>query len=497
MHIKEEVIEKFIIAPESIDEKERIDIQNHLIECSKCSDVFYTLQNIYIEYEKLSQKTLDEEDVRLTEKILEQSRYSSLKLLPPGENKATIKYYSSILSQKAKSSIKNIYYYFRYYPVRSLSLSFIFLVLTIFSFNYLKTSIFKDRNPFYLTKENAFIKVYNKDGKFLWQIFAKDLPDKHLDSLVIFSYPNSKYVYLEDIDNDNKKELLITGSVIKNPTLFSSDTLYCYNYNGTLRWKTYAESQEFNYAPHWRRTKWVIQYFEKIKTKNGLKLFLLANDEMYAGTVMSLIDPKDGKILSSTYLAGHTKAVLLKDIDKDGFQEIIIGGFSTYKKSRIAILKTDFFMGVLPDYYSENYNLIKSNALYFILLPYTELCEKSIVISERFVTDLLDNQTYGGFSAIAIETIIDNSLHGLVFAFDSLLTCKYVSPTGRYTQNYDKYFKNRIVSSPLDSTTREKLKNEILYWDGDNFVKYPTKNKYWNQPFRLPNGEIALNPKKD
>ncbi len=497
MHIEEKVLEKFVINPESFNDLQRNFINEHLSSCSKCLEVYNLLHEIYSEYENNLIKLSDKEDVILHDKLLEQIRQSSKKLLPAGDKELLVKFYNNTSISKFNHFFLKIYRYYIVYPVRSISITFIFVFMLILSFNSLKNTFFKDRNPFYLTKESAFIKVYNKSGEFLWQVFAGDLPDEPLDSLMDFSINKNRKIYLEDIDNDNKNELLITGGNKSDVKLFSSDTLYCFNYDGTLRWKTFPESKEFIYAPHWRRTKWGIKYFNKVVTKNGVKLFLLALDRIYAGTVMSLIDPITGKILSSTYLAGHTVSLLIKDIDNDGFDEIIVGGFSTYKKPRIAILKTDYFMGVLPDFYSEKYNLIKGNALYFILLPNTELCEKLQTISNRFVLDLFENKTYGGFTAVTSEIEINNKYYGLMFAFDSLVTCRHISTNKQYTDNYYKYFENKIVSAPLDSITLENLKKEILYWDGDQFVKYPAKNKYWNQPFILPDGRLKIASNKD
>jgi hypothetical protein len=481
-HILDEIIEKYILYPESFDKEEKTEILDHLNDCAICSNVYEKLLSIYNAYPDFNNITSDHNDELVANRIFFNKQHPKLQLPVPKIVKSEIKFLDFLLKPiKSNNYISTIRKFIKAYPISSLSISIFIFVLLFYSTSLIFKKFTVDNKPYSIIKENFLLKVYNKNGDFLWKLNIYGFPDLPLDSLLTFDWKRRKLINFEDIDNDGYKELLITGFSDNPNNDFVNDTLYCFNFDGTLRWKTPPESKEFNYTPDWRKTKWQIAEFFHVKTKNGEKVFVYANDAIYAGTIFSLIDPKEGKITSSLYIAGHTLKVLKIDLDKDGFDEIITGGYSTYFLPRIAVLNTEKFYGVSPDYYTENLNLPKANLPYFILLPITEFARNNSNLKHLAVIDVKKNQTFNGFSVITREYAPENSdypIGNLVFAFDSNMICKHISPTTFYNENYNIFYKQGLVSKPLDKNYLEELKNEILYWDGDKFVNSPVKNKY-------------------
>lgn len=481
-HLSDEIIEKFILEPSSFDEIEKEEFFNHINNCTICFNVYETLLNIYNNYPDFSDTVPDRNDEELAKNVFFQTHYPKFNLPNPSKNARELKLFDYILNPiKSNNIVLTVRKFIQAYPISSLSISFFIFVLLFYSTSLIYKKLTFDNNPYSIVKDNFLLKAYNKDGDFLWKLNIYGFPNLPLDSITIFNDRHNKLINLEDIDADGYKELLITG-FSDNPNYdFVFDTLYCFNSDGTLRWKTSPESQEFNYTPQWRKTKWRISEFFHIKTKNGPKVFVYAHDYIYAGSVFSLINPKDGKITSSLYIAGHTLTILKIDLDKDGFDEIITGGHSTYFLPRIAVLNTEKFYGVSPDYYTQKLNLPKANIPYFILLPITEFARNNFNTKLFAVIDLKINKTFDGISVVSREyTNEDGDLVGsLVFAFDSNMICKHISATTFYNENYNIFYKQGLVSKPLDTNYFEELKNEILYWDGDKFVKFPTKNKYF------------------
>jgi hypothetical protein len=486
-HISDEILEKFIIKPEGFDENSKNNIIQHLEKCPSCLNVHETFLSIYRDYHNINSISPDENDELLAISLLKRETHKKLSLPEPKKFSRSLivinKIFVSLRSNKLSLIIKN---FIKNHVV--LSFSFGILIFTLFSYSIstIYRNITYDRKPYALVKENFLLKVYNKDGEFLWKLNIYGFPDLPLDSITTFNEHCPRLVNFEDIDNDGYKELLITGYNNKQNNQFSAESLYCFNSDGTFRWKTSPESKEFNYTPSWRKTNWVISEFFPIKTKRGFRVFVYAHDNLYAGTVFSLIDPQTGVITSSLYIAGYTLSILKIDLDKDGFDEIITGGFSTYHLPRITVLNTERFYGVGPDYYSQDKNLPKSNVPYYILLPITEFASKYINPKNLSVIVLQKNSTYNGFSAISQEYLDDKKtkLSGdLIFAFDSDLVCRHISPSTFYNENYNLFYKQGLVTKLLDNDYLEQLKNEIIYWDGDKFVKYPVKNRYSEKLF--------------
>lgn len=488
MHLKEDIIEKFIIESNSLNQFEVEIIEHHLNECKKCLEVYHYFQNFYKNYQRFEESEPEQIDLSLANKFLYTNQADNIKLLTASSKNKLIKIRSIPITIKhnINHAIQSLIRIFKEKPVTGLSLTFTFLLLIGYSSTLLLNTIFQKPKPYYGINYNGIIKIYDAKDKLLWELKLNGIPNSPFDSLSLFDEQRSSTVKLIDINFDGTKELLVVASIYDNLERKYYDTLYCFNADGSLRWKTYPETEKFNYAPHWRRTEWQIVEFIPIKTKNGNKIVLIANDRTYAGNVISSIDPNSGEITSSIYNAGHTRAALLKDLDNDGFDEIIIGGHSTYYKPRLAVLKTDYFMGVLPDFYSENINLIKGNALYYILLPTTELTENYFKSGPFLVSDLKPFKQSNGITAITNEYFVNRErTGGLVFSFDKNFECKHISVTTYYSENYNKFYEQGIVKEKLTFEKLQKLKDKILYWDGDKFVNYPTMNKYRNQNFKI------------
>lgn len=491
MHINENVIEKYVICRNSLEKVEIDEIESHFANCKKCKELHDYFVAFYNQYKSLMNCEPDEIDQLIAKKHFEKEINPSIKFLIAGK---------SVKLTKSDYNITNIKTNFNFYiqkvikefidnPIKGLSISFVFVIILGLSFNIVVNTFFQRPIPDYGVNENGYIKIYNYKDELLWKIKTYNIPNIQFDSLSFFEDNKSNYAKLIDIDDDGKKELLLAASIYETQNNPYKDTLYCFNSDGSLRWKAYPETEKFNYAPHWRRTNWIIEAFIPIKTKNGKKILLIANEGIYAGSIISLIEPETGEITSSTYLAGHTKSVLLIDLNDDSYDEVVLGGISTYKLPRLVVLTTDYFMGVTPDYYSENMNLIKSNCLYFILLPITEYGEKYTTKGFRSIPNLSKYKPTGGITAITVETQIDLTHNGgLVFSFDKKFNCVHISTNTYYSEHYNKFFEDGIVKEKLTYENLQKFKVKILYWDGDKFVNYPTMNKYWNQNFVDANG---------
>lgn len=484
-HLEEKILEQFALFPEDFDDTQKEQILSEIENCYYCKNIYETYVNIYSDTIKNLNNELLEDEELLAKKIYNSIRKPERKLLGSGEK--TIIHIEDgnykIITRPKIFSLSSVKYYFKNYPVASITFGLLFilvLVLGVFTFR----TFTKDNNPVTLKLDDFILKAYNREGNLLWTKNVDGIPNRKIDESMKWLKNEKRYISLVDIDADGKNELLLSG-MRNNEKLFKGDSLYCFNYDGSLRWVTSPESDEFNYAKSWKRTNWEVKEFFTAKTKKGPKLFVYANVVSYAGTVISTLNPYTGEVTSSIYHSGYLFSQLHFDMDKDGNDEVIFGGASSFGKPCILILKSDYLMGVMPDFYSKNQKFIKGNALYYIQLPVTKLGELLSTQNSQFVSELYKYNNYG--IAACTDDVIGLDYDVLLqFAFDSTLTISYITASSAYETLYEKTNFEGKIKYPEMSDYLNAYKDSITYWDGDNFVNYPTKNKYWNQKFQLP-----------
>lgn len=484
MHIQPQILEKYFLAPELFNESEKDTIDAHLANCILCEKLFNTYKQINENIEEEIEYSPNDIDLEIAKRLYnEKNDINNSNLLVSNNSVQIFGGKAKIVERPNLFSLSGIVYVFKYYPLQSAGMTLItalavaFLVFTV-------NNLRKDKNPVTLKFENSILSTYNIEGELLWKKNVDGIPNYNLDSLANWNYSDKRHINILDIDGDGKNEILLTGRY-ENKGLFRTDSLYCINNDSSIRWIISPENQKFNYAPSWKRTHWEVTEFFTIKTNNGPKLFVYAHVASFGGTVISEINPKNGNIVSSIYHSGYSTAQYHCDIDGDGNEEIIMGGTSSFDRPFILVLSSNHLMGALPDYYTKEKH-IKGNALYYILLPVSELGKLLANNSGSNVRNLYKFNNNG--IAVLVKDVAWSSKEEITlqYTFDSTLTCKTVTAGTSYGIYYDKYYKQGLIKSKLDAEYFNSLKDSILYWDGDNFVPTPCKNKYSSQKFRLP-----------
>lgn len=483
MHIEEDKIEQLIISPEAFSVEEKELFISHINECIYCKEVYEMYQKIYLDLEEGIKEPATHNDEEIARRIYQRlSNTDEKKLLTEKSTRVQIYDGKAEIIEKPKwFSLQGFLYYIRNYPLQFGSLSLVTVLAIAFLFVMTKRSV-KDDNPVYAEVKNGVLNIYNSGGDVLWKKTAYGIPGTNSNILMGWGFPIKRHINITDIDADNKNEVLLSGD---NATegLFRSDSLYCYNFDGTKRWVTGPENVHSGSIPNWKRTKWQIQDYFQVRVKNNKKLFVLANDQTYAMTIISEINTTDGKILSSLYHSGWFFYDLFLDLDNDGNNEIILGGTSNdYYRPVIMILRAGGFKGAIDknELLNPN-NSNKGNALYYLLLPTTNYHK---LLSSTNVVEIRDiGKTDKGFIVTTHEVQLknDNVTIGIVYSFDENMHIKNIIPTNGFQKKYNDLYEKGIFKEPLDSTYFKNLKNSILYWDGDKFVNYPTKNKYWDR----------------
>lgn len=484
MHIEENKIEMLILNPGNFSEIEKNEILLHLDKCNLCHEIYETYLKIYedIHLQYLKSPTVNDEEI--AKKIHAKfHQVNESKLL--SENSETVQIYNGkteIVIKRRSFSLQNLFYFIKSYPIPSFGFVLVSAFAIAFIVGQVKNTI-KDDNPVFADVKNGALNIYNSSGEILWKKTAYGIPEVKSDILLNWASPK-RYVNIVDIDSDGNKEVLISGDLY-NKAYFKPDSLYCYEADGSRRWVTGPENISFTFVPKWKRTTWQIRDFFIIKTNNQNRLFVIANDAVYAMTIISEIDPYNGKVLSSLYHSGWFMTDLPIDIDKNGNDEIVIGATSNdYQKPVLIVLRAGELRGALDktEFFSTD-KLTKGNPLYYILFPVSDF-GKHVSKSNSYNIYTI-HKTDKGISLESEEAHNDGSI-GLVFSFDKEMNVINVIPTNPYQKQYEDLYKKGIMKIPLDSAYWRAIKDSVLYWDGDKFVNYPAKNKYWNQKSHLP-----------
>lgn len=491
MHIDDKILERLILSPESLSVKEKDEILVHLDECVYCKESFDTFEKIYCTINEEALKEPTKNDIDLSGRIKTKMEGRDEQKLLTGKS-SEVRIYdgkAEIVGKQKIFTLQNIYYFIKNYPLPSLGFALVASLAIAFITVTFKAQ-FKDKNPVSLDIKNAVLIAYNKEGDVLWKKHTGSINgNERIDSLMSWpAFGQRRYINLLDIDSDGKNEILLAG--FGESKIFSSDTLYCLNNDGNLRWKASPENKKFNYAPKWHRTTWFFVDFFTAKVKNGHKLYVIGHVASYGGTIISTLNPANGEVTSSIYHSGYFSCQSHFDIDKDGNDELFLGATSSYDKPAVMILKSDYLMGVMPDFFSSGHQ-INGNAMYYILLPVSKL-GKLLNKELEHVTGIALNVAIiykfgkNGFSLLTNDYFISiNAAMQLQWAFDSTFSCISVTMGSLYQKAYEEYYRKGLLKVPFNEYKKELL-DSVKYWDGDKFVNYPARNKYWKQKFVLP-----------
>lgn len=485
MHIDEEIIKELVFNNSGFSEAENESIKMHLNSCIQCNEVYETNRTIISQLNEEFNSNPTELDIELAKKIAPKLAEEKKKLLP--ENRSFVKIYDGnyeIIRSPKFSYLEQIVNFIKYNPLKTAS-SLVTTAILISLIFILPARQTKESNPAFAQIKDLKLRIYNKYSELLWEKTSFGLPDRIIDTSSLFG---KNYVSIEDLDGDGINEVLVSGQSAYEG-FFRCDSVYCFNNDGNLRWVAGGEAQNNNKAPEWRNTGRAISFCFSVKYGNKRKVFLTGHDRIYGGAFVSEINPLTGKVLSTLYHSGWISHYLCIDLDNDGNEEIILSGTSSYDKPSLLILKTDDVHGVMPDLFSKNKKYEKGSAYAYILLYSRNLNKFDKDFFAGTNTLGVGRMEGNGFSTQTAEVMdvarikmanAPDEIGGIIYNFDSKLKITHVSAGSVYTQKYNLLLDAGLVKQKLDTDYFKILSDSIKYWDGDNFVYTPVRNKYYN-----------------
>jgi hypothetical protein len=422
----------------------------------------------------------------LAEELL---RPNTRRLLP---SDALIRAYAEIVQEQKHSLMRRVVGYARVHPVKTTGYATALAAALVLGF--LAVRPVKDTNPAYAAVKNYQLFVYNSNHEVLWTKTAKGIPNTKLDQPASASLIENRQVYLvDDIDDDSRNEVLISGISNEKGQSFTLDSLYCFNSNGSLRWvqayysNAFAESFEYT-----RSGQWNIRHFFVMKRTESSqpRLFVVAYCAPYFPAKISEVNPTHGQELRTYWHPGGISRIIPHDIDNDGRQEIVATGVNNgHGKAYILALDPDRLEGCGPapsEFYPRG--IPKAKEKIYMLLPRTDISEKYST-SGYSTPDAILVMPDGNLIVYVQEldgVFPDQPNANILFTIGPNLRILSVTWSDQFLRIYDRLLSEGKVKKPLSPEYWENLKKGALYWDGEKFVKEPTMNKLYPDSKNMP-----------
>jgi len=380
---------------------------------------------------------------------------------------------------KLKEKIKA--HYNEYHIIANSLLSVIILaVLVVLFVNFIIPEM--DHNAVYTELKNDRYTVCNKYGVKVWQ---SDL----LSSQDIDSYNSSgnkaKRILLSDIDNDGINEILLL--IDNDKEKLSNRTIFCYNYNGSVKWKTVIPPHDSLYGNDYCSndiTTRIMYILNKDKT-------IIVNFSVCA-LFPTFIDKInfDGKIISEFYNPGAISQ-FISNKDEAGNKELICSGINNDldKTGAVIVFDPNFIKGCAPGYrLPRDYS--KGLMKYYLLFPKTDVGRFTTHgSSEVELLEIHGNKIIVYVQELDAFTDLDNrnqrQEYTTIYTLDKSYNVLHVETSSEFDAKYQQLV-NEGKLKPVEDWKKykEKLAKQVRWWDGDKFVNHPVMNKYYLEKIR-------------
>jgi len=486
-HISELKIDKFVVNPDLLEENERIDIEKHLSECALCRDYYTRMKNFYSVLEHKLEGSPGEKDRELAVALL---RKKGSKLLPSKalEKKGVdslIGTYTDIARVSRRGSLpQRLYFFVQSRPV--VSGAAMFALVAILSITFLFYQESGDSNPAYALVQNYQLRVYNQNSEFLWTKPALGMPDLSSATWESSRDNDWRYLMVEDIDGNGINEVLLLYAADQKIT---HDTLACYNYDGSLRWKgelpepvQYGDKEQTRFV-HWELRDFLVIQKNKDQRK---QLFVIAASRLNPSVLFEL-DPLTGTLLQTYWNNGHINHLHTFDVESDGNIEIVIGGINNpYENAFVSVLDPLNISGYGPTGKEDiPHSVSKAQLKFYILFPKSSLSEALNTV--RFNSTSIIEITPGPSLMVHVDELPGRNPDeqgGVIYILDDSMRVTSVTHNAPFRSIHRRLVDEGILNDTLNADYWNNLKRSVRYWDGEEFVNEWVRNRLYGE--RVP-----------
>ncbi|MCX8160771.1 MAG: hypothetical protein N3G18_07550 [Candidatus Saccharicenans sp.] len=328
----------------------------------------------------------------------------------------------------------------------------------------------KIRHPVIIEPRDNRLFARNPEEQLLWT-FPLRRPLK----------PESFQQKFVDLDGDEEEEILVSGEYLGEEK--ESAELFCLKKSGKLLW-SYRPGRKIKTLTDEFSNHYSIKRFEVANFSNASpekSVLVIGNHVTWYPTQIAMLNVR-GQVLGEYWHAGHLgqAALLIEDLDEDGWQEIIIGGTNNdFQQACLLVLDSRAIAGCSPGSGKPEFQfgeLPAGSQEYYLLLPRTTI--NQVMGLRNYVTSV---QLFREEKTLEVITNEFNKeapcqmMYNFDFKFNPLLS----RPTDLLTEAVKELVVSRVLP-PHSETELRSLKERIRYWDGEAWVNYPARNKKLN-----------------
>ncbi len=343
-----------------------------------------------------------------------------------------------------------------------------------------------DRNPTHATYEGEYAYIRNASGAVLEEIYVGEFLIRDIKSRTI---SGKTHLQFNDLDNDGINEVIENKDVTYSPNGVRPKEFLIYDIDGdTILNADFFLDIRFDKHPYVKGTHYAVRNFivEDYDQNLETEILLLLQSQDYFPQVFGILDIRTKDITHKYINAGYLTDLEIIDLDRDGYNEILISADIKVEESSAFIILDSRFInggGILGDRYQKS-DIEKAIEKVVILIPQTILGRKVV---ER------DTNTYYGYSlprdlSFKDENIIkfaneDWNLKGnlngglILYEFYSDLSLRSIVSSDAYDVKAKEYFQNGFLDFEIDALFLDTYRDSLQYWNGTEFQSEPTLNK--------------------
>lgn len=344
-----------------------------------------------------------------------------------------------------------------------------------------------DRNPTHATYsgENAYIR--NQSGAVLREIFVGK------------SYVNtyngtanddiSHHLKFFDVDNDGINEVFENKSSMEKKSEKNSENFLVYSLQGdTLYKKTFELDIPFDNHPYVQKEIFYVRKFDyaDLDGDGKCELALIMSIRHYFTSLFVTVDVNRGKITDKYVNAGYLRDLKIKDLDRDGINEVLLTTeLKGYKSNGIVILDGRFLSGkgILGERYQKS-DMQKAVEKVVLKIPQTIVGKTASRIDQNEIFEngfpnliILDDNYF----TFLVDDWFQSTGRGakLLFQFYNDLTTRAIVSADSYDNVARELYEEGELPYEMDAVFLDTYRDSLEYWDGSEFVRTPTLNKQY------------------
>lgn len=476
IHIDIGNIEKLVFCPDELNSEQRAEYLQHIEVCAQCNENYEVMKEFLKSFQKEITNSPTEQEKDFVNKLLSENVVlPEHSLVRERRVEKAISTFFEIVEPKKLLLPQKVVDYIAIHPIKSIGGFAIAVCLVILALFFVKP--YTDKNPDYAKAKDDFLIVYNKEGKELWKKRVGDGFDaEYIEKSFIHGQAQNYYLNTADIDDDGINEVLVTFRYGKERN--DKNVLYCFDSRGNTKW-VYKFNRWINFGKEVFDDEYNIhQFIVGDFDKNGSKevVFIANHTRFYPACIVKL-NGKDGKFISEYWHPGSIRFLKNIDYDGDSIEEIMATGENNgYNLAFLSVIDPRFLDGHAPapvEYTPAN--VASGIEKYYVLFERSDIGrhayhKRNFGITVEFLSD-------HNFRIIVLEELKSSEYGFFLYFFNSKMECIKVDADDKLVQYRNKLVAEGKLQGEIDANYLENIRRGIRYWNGEEFVYYPTINK--------------------